>query len=115
MNLKYLKEMSCPICGDSVIAKEEIEMDQFNKKVRQHCNGQIWEKRTFGCGQSIKWIPNFSKSELDEYSQCTNNDKYKLKVKNREVAVSLVKAYIDLLTDVDEEFRNRLKSGHFYI
>lgn len=115
MNLKHLKETSCPVCGDSVIVKEEVEMDRFNKKVRQHCNGQMWEKRTFSCGQTIKWIPNFSKSELDEYSQCTNNEKYQMKMKKREDALSLVKTYIDSLSDVDEDFRDRLKGGRFYI
>jgi hypothetical protein len=95
VNLKHIKEVSCPICGDSVITKEEIEMDRFNKKLRQHCNGQMWEKRTFSCGQSIKWIPNFSCSELDEYSQCTNNVGYKIKMEKRENALNLVKAYIE--------------------
>ena len=115
MNLKHLKETSCPVCGDRVIAKEEVEMDRFNKKVRQHCNGQIWEKRTFSCGQTIKWIPNFSRSELDEYSQCRNDKEYQEKIKKREEALSLVKDYIDSLSDVDEQFRERLKIGHFYI
>ncbi|PYE51596.1 hypothetical protein HUB98_06155 [Paenibacillus barcinonensis] len=112
--LKHLKESKCPVCGDSTVVGEEIERDILSKTIRIHTNGQRWETRTFLCGQAINWIPNFSKSELDEYYTCKNNPEYRLKLEKRKVAVARVRSFIDSLNDVDDEYKTHLKNGRGY-
>jgi len=65
--------LSCPDCGCSVVVCER--KDVFNGKIRQHVNGGKWDSRTFLCGRTLAWIPNFDKVQLKD--QCTYREEYK--------------------------------------
>ena len=71
VQFKHMKVSACPTCGCEVVVREEIEISQrygpnSNKGkpyIREHTNGQRWEIRTFLCGFSTTWVPNYSRAE----------------------------------------------------
>lgn len=104
MNLKYIKEEICPVCGCDLIIEESIEKDAFRLKYMEHCNGGRWEHRKFACGQELEYIPNFNKTALSKYSKCTNNKEYELKIEKQKIAKEQIQEFIKNL-DVDKEFK----------
>lgn len=110
MNLQYLKGDNCPICGTNAVIEENVEVDRYgsNPKVREHCNGGKWEKRKFICGQALEYIPNFSRTEASDRYVCQNDPAIIDKKKKREQARDSVVDFISKLTDVDEDFKNRM-------
>jgi hypothetical protein len=109
MNLKFIKDEKCPICGCSVIIEETIEKDMYSNKYREHCNGGRWEQRKFACGQKIEYIPNGSIVEISKIYHCENDPKLKLMQNKRKLAKNTVNSFIDNL-DVDDEYKEMLKS-----
>jgi|GEM_PF-2280805 len=110
MELRHIKETSCPICGCNIIENERVELDKFSDKlkVRLHCNGQQWEHRTFACGQRLSWIPNFNDVEISEFYVCSNNQEYIERKQKREKSKEWVIQYINSLETVDQEFKERM-------
>lgn len=61
MKLKQKISMTCPTCGCTTIVAEGVEVSRNGeRKIAQHVNGERWEHRTFLCGRTVKWVPNFS-------------------------------------------------------
>ncbi|WP_139074781.1 hypothetical protein [Paenibacillus elgii] len=112
MNLKFIRDNQCPLCGDSQVIREEIET--HDGEVNQHCNGGVWEKRTFSCGQTLAYIPNFRQTEVSKYRTCRNNLECKLRQRKREQAKEALLLFIDTL-DVDDVYKANLKEGRFWI
>jgi len=99
MELKHIKETSCPVCGCAIVIRESIEV--FDGKIRAHANGKRWEHRQFLCGQELQYIPNFGRTEVDIYNICKNNETYKTMEKNREEAKKELHKHIDSLNVTD--------------
>lgn len=75
MNLKHILSTSCPTCGCSTVVQEKVEVSHnVERKIAQHVNGEIWEQRTFLCGRSVQWVPNFSKEST--FGICTRSNDY---------------------------------------
>lgn len=64
MELQYIPDLACPICGNVVIIQETIESD--GKALLKHSNGEQWEIRTFACGQALAYVPNFRRVERSD-------------------------------------------------
>lgn len=112
MKLEFLKGDNCPICGTHVVIEESVDVDRYGKdpKVREHIHGGKWEKRRFICGQVLEYSPNFRRTEESTTYACQNNPELIEKLKKNESAKHSVLAFIDQLSDVDEEFKKRMHS-----
>lgn len=75
---------ACPSCGCAVIVGEELEISTFGatRAIRQHTNGDRWERRTFLCGLVIAWIPNFRREECVQICQ-QHEDIARIELKRR--------------------------------
>lgn len=105
MNLKSLKTNCCPVCGESTVINESVEVSKWsNREVRQHCNGTRWEKRTFLCGYTITYCPNFNRDVPDDYTRCSNDQSIKERNTKRKIAHEAVLGFIEKLGNVDEDF-----------
>lgn len=110
MNLKNLKTTCCPICGESTVINEGLEISKWNKsEIRQHTNGTRWEKRTFLCGYTITYCPNFSRDEPADYTRCSNDPSIKERNTKRKIAHDTVVGFIENLEGVDKEFVEMMK------
>lgn len=110
MNFQFLKGDCCPTCGASVVIEESVEVDRYgqNPKVREHVAGGKWEKRKFICGQLLEYSPNFRQTEVSDRYVCQNNPAIIEKKKKREQAKSDVIAFINTISDVDDDFKNQM-------
>ena len=57
MNLKLIKDECCPTCGSKTVSESCRHT---------HCSGEGFEERTFACGCTLSWSPNFSRLEVTE-------------------------------------------------
>ena len=101
MQLQFITETKCPICGNSDIISERIE------PLGTHTNGGKCEHRKFACGQEINYVPCFERTELSGYYVCQENDEYKQKVEKRKIAKGNLIHNIREL-DTDEEYKRSL-------
>ena len=86
MRFSNLKSKSCPKCGCDSVIREELEVEILygkSRKIRQHCNGQQWESRTFLCGAKVDWIPNFEQDVWHTSQVCTNSPEYQAYLKEK--------------------------------
>jgi hypothetical protein len=78
MNLKHVLSTSCPTCGCSTVVAEGVQVshggDCRERKITTHINGGRWEYRTFLCGRTVKWVPNFSEESATDI--CTRSNDY---------------------------------------
>ena len=65
MNLKYIMQEQCSVCGAVTVA-ESIE--------GRHTNGQDREVRAFACNAKIEWCPNGSRLVVRQ--KCPNSKEY---------------------------------------
>ena len=77
MTFKNLRINACPICGCREVVVEAVEVSLIKnrdgrREIREHCNGQRWEKKEFLCGFKTQWSPNFNRPEL--LSRCENDE-----------------------------------------
>ena len=96
MKLKHITKETCPECGARPKAQTQ---DQ------QHCNGEWNESRTFDCGLTVKYSPNFYKESFE--GLCRNSKAYKSACEKRTIAVDKMTVFIAEL-DVDQGFKDRL-------
>lgn len=87
MKLRFINTNSCPVCNEHTVVAESIEFEcghdrKMSRKIRQHTNGQQWEKRQFLCGCVISHIPNFDSSYVT--TECGNSEDKKELEKERE-------------------------------
>lgn len=96
MKLKHITKETCPQCNARAKAQTQDH---------QHSSGEWNESRTFDCGLTVKYSPNFCK-ELVE-GLCRNSKAYRDACDKRKVAVDKTAAFIDSL-DVDEGFKTKM-------
>lgn len=84
MKLEWIKTTECPDCGCSQVIAESVDKEPgFGKpSLSRHANGQTWEKRTFLCGLTVSWIPNFASERV--YMQCTQTREAKARLRRRQ-------------------------------
>jgi hypothetical protein len=104
MNLRHISIEACPTCHAPAV-QDRIESDLAGK-IRQHCMGGQWERRTFSCGAEVSYVPNFQR--IEHTGQCRNDPAYLEKIQKRR---RLMQALLEVvgLFDVDEDFRNDLR------
>src|SRR5574343_346417 len=96
--LKKITQTECPHCGVTKIVSET--------RARQHSNGYWNEYRTFSCGLTLHFIPNFM--EVRETQECKWSDDYKNKIIKRQNMIDDLRDYIDTL-DADDDFKSHIK------
>lgn len=70
--MKHNIPHSCCVCGCEIVVSETIEHDTYSDhpRIRYHCNGERWEKRSFLCGMTYEYSPNFSTAMI--YEVCSS-------------------------------------------
>ncbi|WP_291566864.1 MULTISPECIES: hypothetical protein [unclassified Clostridium] len=111
MDLEYIKENKCPMCGCNVIIEERVQAARNEMGYRTHAHGGRWESRKFACGQELNYCPNFSKVEISQYNICQKNEEYIIKQQKREQALKEIKKFI-LTLDVDEDYKEHLREKY---
>ena len=104
MLIHHISHTSCPDCNCDIIIKE--------LKEKKHINGNWNEYRTFQCGKSFHFSPNFNK--ILNNDPCRGTPEYKAIIENRESVLNKVRNYIDK-QKIDNSFKNRLKYALKYI
>lgn len=99
MDLKHLTNNDvCSTCG----AKTVSETQDW-----KHTNGQWHEQKTFKCGHTIEWSPNFMM--LMVLKKCPHCDDEKEREAKRSIAREKLVKYIKRL-DVDDDWKDRILS-----
>lgn len=95
MNLKDIKEESCPVCGC-----RKVEMERSD---HQHCNGHWNEYRYFACGLHLYFCPNFMRVEVTQ--RCSKDpEQIEFLQKQEKAKRKLIDCIARL--DVDEGWKN---------
>jgi len=97
MNLPHIACHTCPQCGAQATHEHLSE--------RTHVNGGRWETRTFACGLSLSYVPNFSAVETE--GECIRSAEHQAKIKKREKLYSAIRAVI-AESDADEYYKTNL-------
>lgn len=92
---------SCSVCGCSTVSCESTDVSFQGIEIREHTNGERWDRRRFACGQTVRWIPNFQREEVVE--SCQNNDEYKTKQ-------ALYKSLCKQVSDLEDQKRELMKT-----
>ena len=108
--IKYLKTDKCPICGETTIVAEEIEVSR-DGTVREHTNGGRWEKRTFLCGQGMRYIPNYGRDEYSEYNICKNDPVRNEYIRKKRALYSKIHDFIAEESDLIKKDTEKLDSN----
>jgi hypothetical protein len=96
MKLQHLKYTACPVCGKRVVS---------DRQRAQHCNGEWFEEQWFECGCVIKYVPNFSREEVQ--IQCPEHPTEKARELKHIEAKRKALRYISRL-DVDDVYKAHL-------
>ena len=100
MKLDNIKEMSCPICGEEIIAEER----RFN-----NIKGEYLERRAFACGKILRYSPVYK--QIETIQECTRTPEDKeINVKRDKLRKKLVEIVMDE-KDIDEWYRENLLSS----
>ncbi len=100
--LQHISTNACPHCGSTQVISESIDVDHGSREIRQHVNGQRWERRTFACGHEVQWVPNFSAEQ--HAGECQRAEAFQQRQAKRKAAYAKLTAYVQKL-DVDESFK----------
>lgn len=100
MIITQIKEEECPDCGCKKITGE--------KKERQHCNGYWNEYRTFDCGLTLHFSPNFMRVEKDEREICVKSKEYHRQYKINTNFVYKIKNLIKSNTEISEDLKKSM-------
>lgn len=96
MNLVRIKHEICPDCGSHAVSEECSSI---------HSNGQGRERRTFACGASYAWSPNFSR--LEQKADCRHSQAFKDREEARRVAKERTIEFVKSL-EVDDEYKSSI-------
>lgn len=99
MDLKLIKETSCPHCNARTIAESCRSV---------HCNGQGFEERHFECGHILAWSPNAERLEVK--APCPKSKEEVAKKDSRVRASDLLLAFLAKL-NVDEDWKRYVMRG----
>lgn len=106
--LENIHVNNCPHCNAGI--KRDL-------KENQHCNGNWNETRTFDCGFSLHFSPNYNKIIDKENGVCTRNIEYKKKIENINKAKNEISTFISKIKYLDEKekekFINDIKNTYF--
>lgn len=115
MKLEFITTETCPICGESDVISESVEVSNnrgSEPEIREHVHGGKWEKRRFLCGYEIEYCPNGSKEERSRYAHCMHSPELIEKTRRQKKAHDAVLSYIETYNDrvdeadkVDERFK----------
>lgn len=103
MDLPKLKEDNCTHCGSEMVSEG---------RKNQHSNGQWNEYRTFRCGRSIRYSPNFSSVCVE--TECPKEPENAAFVLARENSLNKLHGYIDKMK-VDDKFKGKLRDTIRYV
>ena len=96
MNLEFLKEERCSICGSPTISII---------KERRHCNGHYNEYRKYECGRDLHHSPNFL-GKIEELYECQQSQEFLLKKAKEKSRTARVISYMRKTMRLnDEEMR----------
>ncbi len=101
MELKYIKEKICSVCG---------AITESESKKHQHSNSRWNEERTFTCGRTIHYYPNFSEKDAASIailSPCSNSKEIIERDRLRRKLVRTLKNIIDE-SEVDDDYKIKL-------
>ncbi len=59
VEIKNLTATKCPVCQCDTIVAESLKVSFNHTSILTHTNGERWETRTFLCGASVEYIPNY--------------------------------------------------------
>lgn len=96
MHLKHIKAENCPSCLAPTVSESCHNY---------HCNGQGFEERSFKCGCTIAWSPNFEQIVVKK--QCSNSEESKRTLQLRN---DLVKQLQNVINEskADDDFKRRI-------
>lgn len=97
--LEHIKTEKCPECNSGI--KRDL-------KENQHCNGNWNETRTFECGYSIHFSPNYNRIIQEEkYGVCTRTQEYRLYKENINKAKIDISNFISKIKYLNEKDKNK--------
>lgn len=103
MELRNVTDKHCPECKAETVS---VSLDTGHRgKILVHCNGSRWERRTFECGLSVVFVPNFGTTKME--GTCKNSFEYKDRQRKR---VALLDVLMPIVhdADVDEVFKDEV-------
>lgn len=109
MQLHDVTTTACPVCGCTDIVSESIETSNIGvlgPQIHRHVNGGRWESRTFLCGYTTKYIPNFTRENKER--DCRHNPEILERNARRKEAHDKVVSFIGTL-DIDAAYRQTLE------
>ena len=74
MKLIHIKETKCKVCGSNT---------ESETRNNPHCNGRYNEERTFACGRTVHYYPNYDKL-IRTLTECPKSKTVVAEVKKRE-------------------------------
>jgi len=104
MNIKDIKETSCPDCGCGEVVEEKINS--------LHCTGHHNEYRKFECGMMLHFFPNFMRTQPIE--KCQKSEAWIDQKVNRTEAINRLKIYIGKMK-IDADFKKLILDKFTYI
>lgn len=84
MELEFLKEECCSICGSQTISM---------RKERKHCNGHYNEYREYGCKKLLHHCPNFL-GKIQVLSACERSEEFLQKKSQKQIRLNKVLSYL---------------------
>lgn len=102
MKLNDIHDITCPDCATSRVVAETQNGN--------HCNGRAWESRTFECGRTVEFVPNFMSTRV--IRECSKSSGYRDKVAKR---AALYDAIVKLVerSDADVEYKESFTKYHY--
>lgn len=101
MEFEHIILMNCPQCGCGVV--------QTETKKDLHTNGHWNEYRTFACGRTLHFSPNFMKVQGE--GVCTQSKTYKKAIQKRLEAMKRLKKYINRYLGTDLSLKTEILSA----
>ncbi len=103
ISLQHLTDKKCPTCGAEM---RNASMDGL------HCNGEQFESITYRCGCKIRYVPNFSRQEIE--TECPQSPKSKDEKQHVAVLVSVIRSCVNE-SPVRDSVKNRILSALEYL
>jgi len=101
MKLEHIQKENCPTCGSITVIDERRNV---------HTNGLYNEYRTFDCGCTLHFSPNFKKTR--EERKCPRSPDIQEKRKKDKIALNHLMVYVEKMKASDEfkeTIRDKLK------
>ena len=103
MQLQEIKEETCSVCGSRAYRE---------RQEHRHCNGHWNEYRTFECGRSLHFSPNFMKVLVD--SECPKHPETVAEKDRHKQASDKLRNYVSRL-DATDKFKSNILERLDYV